>query len=108
MGVAAALVSSTMTREIALRMALGADRARVVATIVKEGVSLACWGLGLGLIGAYLVGHGMRSTLFGIGATDFTVLAAVAFLLLFAALLACLFPARRAASVEPMQALKTE
>jgi putative ABC transport system permease protein len=95
-------------REIALRMALGADRGRIIATVVKEGVSLACWGLGLGLIGAHLVGHGMRSTLFGIGATDSIVLAAVAFLLFFAALLACLFPARRAASIDPMQALKTE
>jgi putative ABC transport system permease protein len=96
------------TSEIALRMALGADRSRVVATIVREGALLACWGLGFGLIGAYLVGHGMRSALFGIGATDSTVLTAVAFVLLFAALLACLLPARRAASVEPMQALRTE
>jgi putative ABC transport system permease protein len=96
------------TSEIALRMALGADRSRVVATIVRDGVVLACWGLGFGLIGACLVGQGMRSTLFGIGGTDSTVLIAVAFVLLFAALLACLLPARRAASIEPMQALRTE
>lgn len=96
------------THEIALRMALGADRFRVVVTIVKEGILLACVGLGCGLIGAYLVGRGMRSALFGIGPTDSTVLTAVTFVLLFAALLACLLPARRAASVEPMQALRTE
>jgi putative ABC transport system permease protein len=96
------------TREIALRIALGAGRGRVVAKIIREGVWLACVGLGLGLLGAYFVGRGMRSTLFDVGAIDFTVLGAVTFLLLLAALLACLLPARRAASVEPMQALRME
>ena len=60
------------THEIALRMALGADRFRVVVTIVKEGILPACVGLGCGLIGAYLVGRGMRSASFGIGPTDLT------------------------------------
>jgi len=95
-------------REIAVRMALGADRARVIAKIVKEGTLMACVGLGFGLIGASLVGRGMRSTLFGIGAIDLEVLGTVAFLLMLAALLACLIPARRAASVDPMQVLRAE
>jgi putative ABC transport system permease protein len=75
---------------------------------VKQGVSLAITGLGLGLVGAYLVDQGMRSMLFGEGAIDFGVLGTVVSLLLLATLTACLVPARRAASVEPMQALKAE
>jgi putative ABC transport system permease protein len=96
------------TREIAVRMALGANRARVIAKIVEEGIWMACVGLGFGLIGAWFVGRGMRSTLFGIGAIDLGVLGTVAFLLMLVALLACLVPARRAASVDPMRALRTE
>jgi putative ABC transport system permease protein len=94
--------------EIALRMALGADRNRVVALVVREGVTLACVGLLLGFIGAYLVGRGMQSTLFGVGKIDFSVFGLVALLLLLAAVIACLIPARRAASVHPMQALRAE
>jgi putative ABC transport system permease protein len=94
--------------EIALRMALGADRNRVVALVVREGVTLACVGLLLGFIGAYLVGRGMQSTLFGVGKLDFSVFGLVALLLLLAAVIACLIPARRAASVHPMQALRAE
>lgn len=96
------------TREIALRMAVGADRARVIASVLKEGIWLSCMGLGIGLVGAYFVSRGMRSTLFGVGAIDLRMLAAVIFLLSMAALLACLIPARRAASVEPMQALRMD
>ncbi len=94
--------------EIALRMALGADRGRVVALIIREGLTLAGIGLGLGLIGAYFVDRGMQSTLFGVGKMDFSVFASVAVLLVIAAVIACLIPARRAASVQPMQALRTE
>jgi putative ABC transport system permease protein len=96
------------SHEIALRMALGANRSRVVALVVREGLALACIGLTLGLIGAYFVGRGMQSTLYGIGKLDLSVFASVALLLLFAAVIACLVPARRAASVEPMQALRAE
>jgi putative ABC transport system permease protein len=96
------------SHEIALRMALGANRGRVVALVVREGLVLAGIGLTLGLIGAYFVGRGMQSTLFGIGKLDLSVFASVALLLLFAAIIACLVPARRAASVEPMQALRAE
>ena len=94
--------------EIALRMALGADRNRVVALVVREGLALASVGLLLGFIGAYFVGRGMQSTLFGVGKIDFSVFASVALLLLFAAVIACVIPARRAASVQPMLALRAE
>jgi putative ABC transport system permease protein len=96
------------SHEIALRMALGAGRGRVVALVVREGLVLAGIGLSLGLIGAYFVGRGMQSTLYGIGKLDLSVFASVALVLLLAAVFACLIPARRAASVEPMQALRAE
>jgi putative ABC transport system permease protein len=96
------------SQEIALRMALGANRGRVVALIVREGLVLACVGLAIGLVGAYFVGRGMQSTLYGIGKLDISVFLSVAVVLLFTAVTACLLPARRAASVEPMQALRAE
>jgi putative ABC transport system permease protein len=94
--------------EIAVRMALGANRLNLVALVVRQGLSLALMGLTLGLGGAYLLNQGMRGALFGIAHIDFTVLGGVALLLLLAALLACVAPAGRAASVEPMHALRTE
>lgn len=94
--------------EIALRMALGADRARVVGLIVREGLVLAGIGLAVGLIGAIFVGRGMQSTLYGVGKFDVSVFASVALVLVTAALIACLIPAQRAASVQPMRALRAE
>ncbi len=94
--------------EIALRMALGATRNRVVALVVRDGVILAAIGTGIGLIGAYFVGRAMQSLLFGVGALDFSAFGSVAAVLLITAVLACFLPARRAASVEPMRVLRIE
>jgi putative ABC transport system permease protein len=94
--------------EIALRMALGATRDRVVALILRDGALLAVIGLGLGLVGAYFVGRAMQSMLFGVQALDFAAFLSVAAVLLAAAILACFLPARRAASVSPMRILRTE
>jgi len=94
--------------EIGIRMALGASRDRVVLMVLREGALLAGVGLVLGLVGAYFVGRAMRSTLYGVGSVDLTAFSAVGALLLIAALVACYFPARRAAAVEPMRALRTE
>ena len=96
------------SHEIAIRMALGAGRDRVVRLVVREGMLLAGIGLILGLVGAYFVGRGMQNLLYGVRAMDYGAFAAVALVLLATALLACFVPARRAASVEPMQALRTE
>jgi putative ABC transport system permease protein len=96
------------SREMALRQALGATRNRVLALVMKEGVTLACAGLSFGLIGAYLVGRAMQSILFGVSAIDFSVFGAAGLLLLFAALLACYLPALRAAMVEMMELLRSE
>jgi putative ABC transport system permease protein len=96
------------SHEIALRMALGANRSRVVGLVVREGLALAGIGLSIGLIGAFFVGRGMQSTLFGVGKFDVSVLLSVALVLVAAAVVACLIPAIRAASVQPMLALRGE
>ena len=96
------------SHEIALRMALGAGRNRVVAQVVKEGLLLAGIGLAIGLIGAYFIGRAMQTMLYGVGTIDYSAFASVGAILLTASLIACYFPARRAASVEPMQVLRNE
>ena len=94
--------------EIGLRMALGAERRRVVGQVVKEGMAAAGAGVGLGLIGAYFVGRAMQGMWFGVGAIDPIAFSAVALALIVAALLACIVPARRAASVDPLTALRAD
>jgi putative ABC transport system permease protein len=94
------------TPEIGLRMALGAERRRVVGQVVKEGMTAAAAGVALGLIGAYFVGRAMQGMWFGVGAIDPIAFSAVALALILAALLACIVPARRAASVDPLTALR--
>ena len=94
--------------EISLRLAMGADRARIISLILKEGALLACIGLAVGLCGAYFIGRGMRSVLFDVAKIDYPVLAAVSLLLLLAALAACFLPAVKAAGVDPMNALKSQ
>ncbi|MFZ0633167.1 MAG: ABC transporter permease [Acidobacteriaceae bacterium] len=96
------------SHEIALRMALGATRNRVVALVVREGAILAAIGLVLGLVGAYFVGRAMQSILFDVHALDAAAFASVGTILLTTALLACYLPARRAASTEPMRVLRME
>jgi putative ABC transport system permease protein len=96
------------SHEIGVRMALGATRERVVRMILREGLLLAGVGLVLGLVGAYFVGKAMHSTLFGVGTIDVGAFSAVGGILLVSALVACYFPARRAAAVEPMKALRIE
>jgi putative ABC transport system permease protein len=96
------------SHEIALRMALGATRARVVGLVVREGAILAAVGMGLGLVGAYFVGRAMQSMLFGVKPLDVTAFLAVGFVLIASALVACYLPARRAASIHPMQVLRMD
>jgi putative ABC transport system permease protein len=94
--------------EIGLRMALGAGRDRVVRDILAEGLTTALIGAALGSVGAYLVGRAMHGMLFGVRAIDPVAFSVVAGILLGSALLACLVPALRAASVDPMTALRQD
>ena len=96
------------THEFGVRMALGAQRSRVIRLVLKEGTLLAIAGMAIGLGGAYLVGRAMHSTLYGVDALDVRAFGGVSLLLLAAALLACWFPARRASRVEPLEALRYE
>jgi putative ABC transport system permease protein len=96
------------THELGLRMALGAGRNQVFGLILKEGAALALVGLTIGLVGACLVGRTMRGMLFGVGTIDLSAFGAVAVVLLMSAILACYIPARRAAKVDPMVALRYE
>jgi putative ABC transport system permease protein len=94
--------------EIGLRMALGASRGNVVNLVLREAFILAFIGLGIGLVGAFFIGRTLHSALYGVGSIDYAAIAAVALVLLSASLIASWIPARRAASIEPMQALRTE
>jgi putative ABC transport system permease protein len=96
------------THEIGLRMALGAHRSQVLGQILKEGLLTALVGIVLGSGGAYLVGRAMQGMLYDIGAFDPLAFGAVATMLLICAVVACLVPAHRAASVDPMVALRDE
>jgi putative ABC transport system permease protein len=96
------------THEIGVRIALGADQKDVLQIILKEGLQLAAIGLAIGLVGACIVGRTMRSTLYGVGSVDVSAFAAVAMVLLATAMAACYIPARRAAQVDPMVALRYE
>jgi putative ABC transport system permease protein len=101
-------VVAQRSHEIGLRMALGASRLQVLRQILGEGVTTALIGVALGSIGAYFVGRAMQGMLFGVGALDPAPFSIVAGLLLGSAVLACFIPARRAASMDPMTALRQE
>ena len=99
---------SRRTREIGLRMALGARRAGVLGLIMRQGLGLVAVGVGLGLVGAAAAGGVLSSLLYGIGAIDPPAFALAAGLLVGVAALAAYVPARRASRVDPMVALREE
>jgi len=99
---------SQRTREIGIRMALGAQRAEVLKLIVKQGMTVTAIGVLLGIVASLGVTRLIANLLFGVSATDFATFLALSSVLLFVALLACWLPARRASGVDPMVALRAE
>jgi ABC-type lipoprotein release transport system permease subunit len=95
-------------REIAIRMAFGAEEKDILRLAMRRGTRLAITGLGVGLLGALFMTRFMSALLFDISTTDPATFLAVPLILLIAALLACYLPARRAAKIDPMQALRYE
>ncbi len=96
------------TSEIGLRMALGAQRANVVGSVVRSALLTAVVGVAIGLAASVALSRLLASSLFGVQPTDPATLAAVSALVLVVALLASYVPARRAADVDPVSALRTE
>jgi putative ABC transport system permease protein len=96
------------TREIGVRMALGAQRSDVLRAVFKQGLKLTAIGLGIGVILALAGSFALSSVLYGVGAGDPISFIGVSLFLLAIALLACYLPARRATRVDPMVALRYE
>ena len=106
-GVMAYLVNQG-TREIGIRVALGATRRNIVSLVVRQGMALALSGVAIGLAGTFLLTRLIRSLLFGVQATDPVTFVGIALLLGLVALLASYIPARRASRVDPLVALRYE
>jgi putative ABC transport system permease protein len=106
-GVMSYLVSQS-TRDIGVRVALGAQPGNIVGMVVRQGMELAVIGIGAGLIGAAALTRVMSSLLFGVSATDAVTFSAVALTLALIAMLATYIPARRATKVDPIVALREE
>ncbi len=96
------------TREVGIRMALGAQRGDVMRTVLRDGAGMTLPGVGIGLVAALGLTRLMSAMLFGVKPTDVLTFASVAALLCLVALLACYLPARRAAKLDPMQALRSD
>jgi predicted permease len=106
-GVLGFLVSKR-TREIGVRIALGAQRRDVLWLVLKEGAKFTICGIALGLIGAFVVTRWLASELYGVGAVDPLTYACVAAIMALVTMLACCVPARRAMQVDPLIALRSE
>ena len=96
------------TREIGIRLALGASTANILSWLLRQGMRLTFIGVAVGLIGAFALTRLLRGLLFGIAPTDAATYIVLTLLLAIVALLACYIPARRATKVDPLVALRYE
>jgi putative ABC transport system permease protein len=99
---------SRRTQELAIRMALGADRSTLLRLVLREGLRMTLTGVAIGLAAALALSRVMAGYVYGIKSTDPLAFATAALLLMLAALAACYIPARRAMHVDPMRALRIE
>jgi putative ABC transport system permease protein len=99
---------SQRTREIGIRMALGASTPGIIRLVVGHGLRMISLGMGIGLAVAFAATRFMSALLYGVSATDTLTFGGIAILLIGVAMLACYLPARRAAQVDPMIALRCE
>jgi putative ABC transport system permease protein len=106
-GVMAYLVNQG-TRELGIRIALGASPGNILSLVVRQGMALALTGVTIGLAAAFLLARLIRSLLFGVEATDPITFAGISLLLAIVTLLACYVPARRAARIDPLISLRCD
>jgi ABC-type antimicrobial peptide transport system permease subunit len=103
-----ALAVGQRRREFGIRIALVAQRSQLLRLVLKEGTYLVATGLGIGLLGGLTAAQVLRGFLFGVSPFDPLTFAGVSLVLGAAALLACLIPARRAAKIDPQEALRQQ
>ena len=96
------------TRELGIRLALGAQARDVLTLVAVQGMKLAFIGVALGMLGSFALTRLMKSLLFGVGPTDPATFSLVPLLLVVVTLVACYIPARRATKVDPLIALRSE
>ena len=106
-GVIAYLVAQR-TQEIGIRLAMGAPRGAVMWLVSSQGLRMALLGVAIGLMGSALAARSLASLLYGISALDPMTLGSASVALIAIALAACALPARRAAKIDPMRALRSE
>jgi putative ABC transport system permease protein len=103
-----ALTVTQRTRELGIRMALGAERTNIFKLVLGQGMTLIAIGIGIGLVGAIAAGRALMSLLYNVGAIDAGAVITAVISLGLVALIACCVPARRATRVDPIVALRTE